>query len=415
LIRVEGLKIWGAMNPSFENLAFAGVEMGLRWLSNGAVVRISRYLAPLSMGSSNIESRSAFRDEVRFIASIFGERAAMTVSALRWWRFLSARRTLRDARKGVQPIPRQGRYQSDSTHLDIRNPPSVSVVLPTLKRYDYLEKCLASISSQTACPIEIICIDQNAEHDRNPSIYDEVRKHIPTNVIWLEERGQSHARNAGLASAEGKYVFFADDDSEYLPDTIQNHLKLILTTEAAASTGISLPFHPYVLPDEFSFERASYLLDTGNCLVSREAALDAGGFDRAYDFGKGADSDFGLRLHLRGKLIMHNPNAIRYHHKAETGGLRVSNSWWSTTWTSLARAWPIPTTTYFLRRFFPGEMMAFLSRGAIQVIRELGTRGLAGKALVPFLPLVMPYQIWLSFHFSGRLKARYLEVSKGGS
>ena len=67
------------------------------------------------------------------------------------------------------------------------------------------------------------------------------------------------------------------------------------------------PSDTYTLPAQFQYKRLAQTLDTGNCFMLSQLAKKDGGLDRNYDYGSGTDMDFGTRLDLTGKQILHNP------------------------------------------------------------------------------------------------------------
>ena len=88
--------------------------------------------------------------------------------------------------------------------------PKISVITPIYNTEKYLDKCLASLSSQTLQDIEFIWVD-NAANDRCKEIiakYQDARPNIK--VIHLEKNvGYSGAMNLGLDIASGEFIGFA--------------------------------------------------------------------------------------------------------------------------------------------------------------------------------------------------------------
>jgi len=362
LVKREVLHFLGGPVPAFRTLEGASLEMGYRYLKAGAVTRHVPWIIPREPHLQKFEL--PLEDELLFVFLCFKP----------WWLYWSLFRAgmsgqvqLTDiiylARRIMRREKRRGRASqrlSWKPNIDkkLQQPNiSVTVVLPTLRRYEYLARCLDTLRNQTIRPCEIICVDQTPRGERRVEFYDDF-KDLPLRVIYQDRLGQSLARNTALSHATGEWIFFADDDSEYPSDVIEKHLMLIQQTGADGSTGLSLPPYEYVVPDEYRQPRIAYNLDTGNALIRRQAVISVGGFDRQFDFGKGADTDLGMRLYLSGYLIMHNPAAWRIHHKPAHGGLRTFGAWWETR--DLRALWkprPAPTYAYFLMRYF-GERLS---------------------------------------------------------
>src|SRR5690606_26869288 len=142
---------------------------------------------------------------------------------------------------------------------------------------------------------EIIVIDQTPIGRRRPDVYDEFSDLGVLRVLFLDRAGQCSARNRGLKEARFPWILLFEDDAEAWPDMVDEHINLLTTTGCDVSTGVVVPpgadrdFIPvrnrrYVLSDIFT---------TGNAFMKVETALEIGGFDTRFDFGPGADDDFG--------------------------------------------------------------------------------------------------------------------------
>lgn len=92
----------------------------------------------------------------------------------------------------------------------------ISVVLPVYNVEHYLEECLNSLVAQTLRDIEIICINDCSIDGSLPILTGYAVRDSRIKIInQKENRGQSAARNRGLRTAVGKYVYFMDSD-DYL-------------------------------------------------------------------------------------------------------------------------------------------------------------------------------------------------------
>ena len=88
----------------------------------------------------------------------------------------------------------------------------VSVIVPVYNVAKYLRQCMDSLVGQTLREIEIICIDDGST-DGSGAILDEyAAKDTRVKVIHQANAGAGAARNAGLALAQGEYLFFCDPD-----------------------------------------------------------------------------------------------------------------------------------------------------------------------------------------------------------
>lgn len=88
----------------------------------------------------------------------------------------------------------------------------ISVVIPVYKVEAYLERCVTSVLNQSMNDLEVILVDDGSP-DHCPVICDEyANQDERVKVIHKENGGLASARNAGMKSASGKYLFFLDSD-----------------------------------------------------------------------------------------------------------------------------------------------------------------------------------------------------------
>ncbi|AGK58149.1 glycosyl transferase family protein [Hyphomicrobium denitrificans 1NES1] len=90
--------------------------------------------------------------------------------------------------------------------------PAVSVIIPVYNIESYLPACLDDVLFQTLEDIEVICINDGST-DRSSAVLEAYsRRDKRLMVLQQENKGQSAARNAGIARARGKYIYFMDGD-----------------------------------------------------------------------------------------------------------------------------------------------------------------------------------------------------------
>lgn len=96
----------------------------------------------------------------------------------------------------------------------------VSVIIPIYNVEKYIDCCINSVISQTYKNIEIILVDDGSP-DNCPAICDEYAKNDGRiKVIHKENQGLGEARNTGIYSATGDYIFFVDGDDYVKSDMI---------------------------------------------------------------------------------------------------------------------------------------------------------------------------------------------------
>jgi GT2 family glycosyltransferase len=359
LIRREMALQIGGWDGAFVSRHVAALEFGYRAMRLGALVEYRPELLPTMTEYDQVEPPR--RDFYAFILRHFGRQWGRYVWMRRslrrmgWWGEWRAWQEAEKACTHVSPPLRQATpvwYDPSNLSEDRLKQIPVTVIIPTLGRYPYLPQALDSLRQQTVRPREVIVVDQNPPEQRQPETYVGYED-LTLQVIWQDERGQSLARNTGLAAATSPYVFLFDDDSIADPDLIAAHLRLVLNGRCHVSTGVAFPPPPsnYQLPPYYRYTRLAQTFDTGNSLLPLDLARKMGGLDRNYDFGPGTDNDFGTRLYLAGYRIAHNPQARRIHFKAPMGGLRAHGARKYNTDAGLWQPYPPITLSYYGLRY----------------------------------------------------------------
>lgn len=102
--------------------------------------------------------------------------------------------------------------------------PLVSLIVPIYNVELYIERCLLSALNQTYQNIEIILIDDCGQDNSMDVSRRIIETHPRGNKVSIlqqkENRGPSAARNRGIKSAKGEYIYFLDSDDEITIDCI---------------------------------------------------------------------------------------------------------------------------------------------------------------------------------------------------
>lgn len=94
----------------------------------------------------------------------------------------------------------------------------ISVIIPVYNVEKYLRECLDSVLHQTYKKLEVILVDDGST-DGSGRICDEYAERYPYfRVIHKKNAGLGMARNSGLETATGEYVYFLDSD-DYIEST----------------------------------------------------------------------------------------------------------------------------------------------------------------------------------------------------
>lgn len=97
------------------------------------------------------------------------------------------------------------------------NDPAFSVIVPVYNTEAYLCRCVDSILNQSFDDFELILVNDGST-DKSGAICDEYAgKSDKVKVIHRQNGGICAARNAGLQTAQGKYIAFCDSDDYWTP------------------------------------------------------------------------------------------------------------------------------------------------------------------------------------------------------
>lgn len=233
-------------------------------------------------------------------------------------------------------------YQSEL----VEQQPLVSVIVPTLNRYQYLNNVLNDLEKQDYTNLEVIICDQST-----PVNYDFYKnRKLNIRLIEQSEKALWLARNRSIQAAGGDFVALSDDDMRISPDWIRNHLKCLDYFEADISAGTFVPEGSDMTNNRQSFHWASHF-STNNALLKKEVFRKVGLFDRQFEKLRMGDGEFGMRCYINGLKSISNPAAISLDVKAPVGGLRQMGSWDSIRPTKLLAPRPVPSVLYYARRY----------------------------------------------------------------
>jgi GT2 family glycosyltransferase len=191
---------------------------------------------------------------------------------------------------------------------DTQLPPTVSVVVPTFRRPDLLERCLDALCAQVLDPTtyEIVVVDDDPAGSARP-VVDACRARVSDvpairYMTAPDTQGPAGARNVGWRSAGGALIAFTDDDTIPDPDWLRHGAAALQAAPSAAAAAgrIDVPLRP--CPTDYERDAAGLAhaeFATANCFVRRAALERVGGFDERFTRAWREDADlmFALREH----------------------------------------------------------------------------------------------------------------------
>jgi glycosyltransferase involved in cell wall biosynthesis len=101
---------------------------------------------------------------------------------------------------------------------------TVSIIIPTYNRWEFLEVAIKSVFTQTYQDYELIIIDDGSTDVTSEHI---LRYSDRLKYFYQENKGPSAARNAGIRIATGEFISFLDSDDRWLPKKLKIQMDFI--------------------------------------------------------------------------------------------------------------------------------------------------------------------------------------------
>lgn len=279
--------------------------------------------------------------------------------------FLSVRSKARIPKN--RPVLSYPEFDSFQSPLIASNP-LVTVVIPTLNRYEYLKPVLEDLERQSYTHFEVLVMDQS---DSFQSTFYEGWK-LNLKAAHLSQKGLWNARNKAIAEANGSYIALTEDDVRIPAEWLENHLKALDFFKMDISSGVFFPSGSEIPIYRKHFQVAEQFA-TGNVVLPRRIFVEMGSFDMQFEKQRMGDGEYGLRCVRKGYSIISNPISWCEDVKAPAGGLREMGSWDSFRPKSLLSPRPIPSVVYLFRKYY-------------------GTRRALFAIIMGVLPSLIPYK-----------------------
>jgi LmbE family N-acetylglucosaminyl deacetylase/glycosyltransferase involved in cell wall biosynthesis len=210
----------------------------------------------------------------------------------------------------------------------------ITVVIRTKDRLPLLRDALDSVRANDY-PAEMVVVNDGGQSPAELTTDDD-------NLLLIEHgtpRGRSEAMNAGVRAAATSHIAFLDDDDIFYDDHLRtlagaatqsgaiahytDALSVFMEMSDAGSYEPAKKLRLYAQP----FDREMLVLDNyiplPTLLVTRDAFLDAGGFDPELDLFE--DWDFLLRLARKGSFLRVPRLTCEIRHYPSAGSVIVDN------------------------------------------------------------------------------------------
>ena len=206
----------------------------------------------------------------------------------------------------------------------VRGDVEVSVVVPTYRRPELLDRCLTALLRQDfeAHRFEILVADDDPDERRSVSLQASLQWKRRSVVVGPDVRyvparrrqGPAGARNRGWRAARASVIAFTDDDTIPEPTWLSAGWSAMQEGWDAVAGTIRMPLPPRPTDyerDATGLSRAEFA--TANCFVRLAALHAVGGFDERFTEAWREDSDLQFALLEHGFKCGRAPEAIVVH------------------------------------------------------------------------------------------------------
>ena len=221
----------------------------------------------------------------------------------------------------------------------------VSVIIPTINRYDDLKRSIQYLLEQDFTGYEIIIIDQTENEDSNSiGAFNQNEK---IKYYYSDVKSASASRNIGINKATGEILLFIDDDviiedikflqkhyRHYADESIHGVIGCPLEKQLNQKVRYDRHWMSYrsyevgwlYFPSNFGCNTFVGVGRSNNLSARKTSAIEVGGMDENYE--KGAhreEADFCLRLTRRFGPLLFDSGAKLVHIGNDQGGIRSWN------------------------------------------------------------------------------------------
>lgn len=213
---------------------------------------------------------------------------------------------------------------------------AATIVVPTRAGAARLPVLFRALETQSFADFEIIVV-VDGDIDGTAALAQAWSPRLPIRVITFpENRGRSHALNAGFTNARGEVLIRCDDDLEPDRNYVRNHVACHEGQTPLGAVGLYLNVYPdnpytrvYARQRDAIFRQDAYRTTSdmtwrywaGNVSTTSELWRRVGPYDTAYRAYGFEDVDWGFRLHALGVPIRILPSLETVHHSPATSTL----------------------------------------------------------------------------------------------
>lgn len=207
----------------------------------------------------------------------------------------------------------------------------VSIIIPTFKRSDKIQRAIDSALRQDYDDFEVIVVDDNDPNSEERVKTEKIINkylNIP-NFIYIKHNRNKNgaaARNTGIEKSNGDYITFLDDDDEYYKNKIFEQVKAL--EKLSYAWGICYTGYDKLNDKGFiqksdekvegdllvqALSKNLFIGSGSNFMIRREIVCEVGGFDESFE--RNQDLEFLVRVLKKYKMKYIDKNLFLIHYE----------------------------------------------------------------------------------------------------
>lgn len=195
-----------------------------------------------------------------------------------------------------------------------------SVIVPVFNDDQKIGVCIESVLFGSFQEFELIIVDDGST-DNTRTVLKKYNYDPRVKVVSLDENvGPSHARNVGIRKSQGDILVFTDSDCIVTDRWLESFVKIAKVEKVSIGKCVSYDHRKWAMETHKQYSSwvknntqgtYSRVLDTKNCMISKDVFEDIGFFDE--NLRTSEDTDLAIRIQKAGYKIYYCQDANISH------------------------------------------------------------------------------------------------------